>query len=213
MIAAIAIAIAIAAVTWLYFPQIKAAFSPKAEPSGIIVDPEISPNAKTIDIPVIDSDKSTSVAVEDDSFESNRSTAEAEPEIIAPVAIPQDLSSPGRVKNLKIETIEPELTFTPEQTLVAALQIKLAEIVADYNSDLLENIQVDLSQTSLLVEVTDNWYELNESRQDKLGNEILKRSRQLNFGKLRIQDSAGKLVARNPVVGDRIIILQSTEEN
>lgn len=124
--------------------------------------------------------------------------------------IPPDLESPGREKNLKLVAIEPNLDFTPEQTLVAALGTKVAALTQKYPSELFDLIEVDLPQNSLTVNVTDDWYDLDPSRQAKLANEMLDRSRQLNFAKLKLQDRQGTLVARNPVIGDRIIIVQDT---
>ncbi len=213
-----AIAIAVIALFWLYFPQIKTAIfstSEMAETTEIVVDRQIQPDTETNDIPVANPDENIDLDTNTDTeeeFVRDPQVIASEPETIAPVAIPQDLTSPGKTKNLKIETIEPELTFTPEQTLIAALQTKLAEITENYDSDLFKNIKVDLPQASLLIEVTNNWYELDESRQNNLANKILQRSRQLNFSKLKFQDSTGTLVARNPVVGDRIIIVESSKE-
>ncbi|MGL6339425.1 MAG: hypothetical protein ACRC80_09830, partial [Waterburya sp.] len=102
-------------------------------------------------------------------------------------------------------------TFTPEQTLVAALQGKIADLINKDEADIVNFIKVDLPTSSLVVEIKDNWYELNESRQNKLANEILQRSRKLNFSKLELKDSQGTLVARNPVIGEQIIILQSNK--
>ncbi|MDJ0593697.1 MAG: hypothetical protein QNJ72_27570 [Pleurocapsa sp. MO_226.B13] len=133
----------------------------------------------------------------------------SEPETSAEIPIPQELKSSGKTKNLKIEKINPELTLTPEQNLIAALQTKMTELTSSYDPDLYNSIRVDLANSSLLIEVTDNWYELEESRQDKLVNEILQRSRKLNFDKLQLLDSTGTVVARNPAVGDRAIIVQS----
>ena len=213
-IGAIAIAIALSALAWLRYPQIKAAVSPVPETTEVVaIDEDKSekyrPLPKASDIPVVNPD----VAIDTEAENSVTDTIanQTEPDTPAPILIPQDLASPGKVKNLKIETIEPELTFTPEQTFIAALQGKLVEVTQDYDSDLFNNVLVDLSESSLLVKVTDGWYELNESRQTKLADDILKRSRQLNFNKLQLQDSRGTLVARNPVVGDRIIILQTSK--
>ena len=133
----------------------------------------------------------------------------SEPETSAEIPIPQESKSSGKTKNLKIEKINPELTLTPEQNLIAALQTKMTELTSSYDPDLYNSIRVDLANSSLLIEVTDNWYELEESRQDKLVNEILQRSRKLNFDKLQLLDSTGTVVARNPAVGDRAIIVQS----
>lgn len=124
--------------------------------------------------------------------------------------IPPDLESPGREKNLKLKEIEPDLDFTPEQTLVSALGTKIAALTKKYPSELFDLIEVDLPQNSLTVNVTDDWYELDPTRQAKLANEVLDRSRRLSFTKLKLQDRRGTLVARNPVIGDRIIIVQDT---
>ena len=215
IIATVAIAIAAIALIWLYLPQIKTFLASTSEPTEVIVDREIQPEPtepKVIDAPVVDNDRNITPGAED-VVVPDLAPTESGPEIIAPIAIPPDLTSPERVKNIKLKTIEPELTFTPEQTLIAALQTKLAEITQNYDSDLWEKIEVDLSQKSLLVRVTDNWYELDESRQNKLANEMLKRTRKLDFNKLEMRDSTGTLVARNPVVGDSIIILQSTRDS
>ena len=219
IIGSIAVAIAIVAIVWLCLPQIKAAIAPKPETTEIvsenISEPEIQPDSKTVDIPVVDRDLEIDKIPEENSPLDPQlpKDIETEPQITEPTPIPLDLTSPGKAKNLKIATIEPELTFTPEQSLIAVLQSKLAEITDNYDPDLFNNIQVDLPGKRLLIEVTDNWYELNEVSQDKLANEILKRTRRLNFDQLKLQDPTGTLVARNPVVGDRIIILQSSKNN
>jgi hypothetical protein len=139
-------------------------------------------------------------------------TNDSEADVPTNISIPPDLTSPGRAKNLKIVTIEPELTFTPEQTLVAALQGKIAELTNDDEADIVNFIKVDLPNSNLIVEVKDNWYSLNESRQNKFANQILQRSRKLNFSKLELKDSQGTLVARNPVIGEQIIIVQSNQK-
>ena len=226
-----AIALALIALIWLGFPQIKAAVSPLPKNSspdsevasqpfvpkdtssdqGVIYRDESIPEIVNIPVsnPQVDTDR-----VLEDSLPLNTEVTDPNAELETPeIDIPQDLSSPGRAKNLKIQTIEPELTFTPEQTLIATLQTKLAEITDDYDSSLFNNIRVDSAENRLVVEITNDWYELNESRQNKLANEILKRSRQLDFGKLQIQDNAETVVARNPVVGDRAIIIQNTKND
>lgn len=212
IVGVIAASIVAVALSWLYFPQLKSTVFSILNSTEISTIEQVDLDSKTTDIPEVNPDRKID-SIPPDISSSDLPKVETEPEVTAPVAIPQDLVAPGRAKNLKIATVEPELTFTPEQTLIAALQTKLAEITVNYESNLFQNIQVDLPQTSLLIEVTDSWYELNESRQTKLTNEILKRSRQLNFSKLQFQDSTGTLVARNPVVGDRIIIIESIREN
>ena len=204
-----AIAMATVAIFWLWLPQRQARLAAitQPEPQEIIAD------GNTVSIPeTIDTPETEPVDIVPNSTPQPETISEVESLTEAEIAIPSELTSPGRAKNLKMVTIEPELTFTPEQTLIAALQTKIAKIGKDDNRDIVNSIKVDLPQSSLLVKVTDNWYELNESGQSKIANEILERSRKLQFNKLELQDSTGTLVARNPVVGNQIIILESDKQ-
>ena len=203
-----AIAIAIVTVFWLWLPSQQATVSSTStsEPSVTELITESDNRARSaLETPIINPDYSNDsdeIAVE--------MPADTEPISEEPLErlIPQDLESPGRAKNLKILTIEPELNFTPEQTLIAALPTKITELTKDY-AELINSIEVDLPKSSLLVKVTDDWYQLNETRQNNLANQMLERSRKLDFSKLELKDPTGKLVARNPVIGDGIIIIQS----
>lgn len=183
------------------------------EQSSQIQAPKIGPT----DIADIAPDTIDTISQENQStaptnFPSKTKAQEPESESPEKTLIPQDLTSPGKSQNLNIETIKPELTFTPEQTLIAALQSKIANLSEDYGADLIDSIKVNLLEGSLQVEVSDRWYELNGSNQNKTANEILQRSRKFKFKKLELQDSRGTMVARNPVVGDQIIILQSAKK-
>ncbi len=132
------------------------------------------------------------------------------PDDILAVDIPSELTSPGKAKAIALKPIEPEIILSPEQSLIAAIQARITEITQDYAEDLVTSIQADFLNSNLSVKITNLWYELNESGQNKIANEILKRSRQLDFQKLEITDPEGILVARSPVVGDKAIVLQTT---
>ena len=215
IIGIIAIAIAIVALIWLWLPLDRTTVSSTPEPTVTeIVEPRsvMQPDPQAIENPII-LPKSIPEQPVEESAPNNPELSDLELESPEEISVPQELTSPGKVTNLRIETIEPELTFTPEQTLVAALQMKLAELTSSYDPDLFNSIRVDLPNNSLFVEVTDDWYKLNESRQNKFANEILERSRKFDFSKLQLLDSTGRLVARNPVVGDRAIIVQTSKDN
>ncbi|NJK40336.1 MAG: hypothetical protein HC934_01305 [Acaryochloridaceae cyanobacterium SU_2_1] len=77
-----------------------------------------------------------------------------------------------------------------------------------FSSDLITAVQVNFAGNRLVVLVSDRWFELSQSEQDQLGTDSLERSRNLNFPKLEIRDHQDHLLAREPVVGSRIIILQ-----
>jgi hypothetical protein len=123
------------------------------------------------------------------------------PEVIE---TPSELTSPGTPEPIEITTPEPELT--PEQSLIAAIQEQLREITSQYPEGLIKSIQANFLGSRLIVTVGDGWYELNPSKQDSLANTILKRSQKLDFRKLEIIDNQGSLLARNPVVGNKMVI-------
>ncbi|WP_019506463.1 hypothetical protein [Pleurocapsa sp. PCC 7319] len=210
-----AIAIVVATVFWLWLPQRQVSFfsMPEAAATEIMLDEEITTNPEPTETSTISSDNSININTVTKEQPVAIESANPELETADETAIPQDLVSPGKSKKLNLETIEPKLTFTPEQTLIAALQTRVVELTKDYTEKFVNSIEVDLPKSSLSVEVKDNWYELKDSLQNKLANDILKRSRKFHFDKLELKDSQGTLVARNPVVGDQIIILQSHKSN
>jgi len=231
-----AIAIIIVTVFWLWKPQAITKLFPKTEPTPKEVaidlaptpDPfsktlsEKSPGNSLINTPGISDQVDTKI---DNNINDNidtknpqdlaaeiepsaESTEAAEEEEAIAITIPPELTAPGKSKNLKMVTIKPELNFTPEQNLIAALTTKLGELTQDYPSEFIQDIQVNLPDSSLIIQVTDGWYELEESRQNILGNEILQRSRALSFDKLELKDKLGTLIARNPIIGENLIMIQ-----
>ena len=208
-----AIAIVIAALFWLWLPQQPVSWFSMPEAAAVQINNETTPNLKETETSKINSDTGTNINTVKEELSSEAEIANQEVETFVENSIPQDLVSPGKSEKLNLETIEPKLTFTPEQTLIATLQTKVVQLTKDYTEKFVNSIEVDLSKSSLSVEVKDNWYELKETLQNKLANDILKRSRKFHFDKLELKDSQGTLVARNPVVGDQIIILQSHKGN
>jgi hypothetical protein len=207
-----AIATAIVAVFWLWLPNQQATTS--------ILDPVVSEPTTEIVTNLDDAEPTVdrsepltedNITVEEVELSAEASDTLASEEIVI-TPIPQDLESPARAENLKLVEIEPKVIFTPEQTLVAALPTRISQAIEDY-TDFVEAIEVNLPQSRLVVEITDDWYSLDEARQNKLAGKMLERSRQLDFNKLELKDSTGRLVARNPVIGDRIIILESRKSD
>ena len=209
VIGVMAIAIILGAIFWFWLPRQQATLTSSSESTTeIFRNLEPSGDSGSLTAPSIDSPANTDNITLTE-LPTDTESLNAEPEIPAEILIPDNLESPGRAKKLKISTIEPELDFTPEQTLIAAIKSKVTKLTQEYPTELVESAKVDLLQNSLVVNVTDEWYQLSESRQNKMANEILKRSRQFNFHKLELKDDAGTLIARNPVIGDQIIILEN----
>ncbi|AFY33269.1 hypothetical protein [Calothrix sp. PCC 7507] len=105
-------------------------------------------------------------------------------------------------------TPTPAVELTPEQALIAAIKNQVAEISDRFADGLIKSIQANFRTSNLTVKISDDWYTLVASQQDKLANEILQRSQQLDFSHLEIVDSQNRLIARNPIVGNEIVIFK-----
>ncbi|MEM9772215.1 MAG: hypothetical protein AAF889_11580 [Cyanobacteria bacterium P01_D01_bin.73] len=108
------------------------------------------------------------------------------------------------------ELDEPILEMTPEQTLIAAIQGQVVETAQRYGDlGIVQSIQADFRRGRLLVRLdTDQWFDLTALEQDRLAADLFGRSLNLNFDKLEITSIDGVTLARSPVVGDSMVILQ-----
>ncbi|HBL09841.1 MAG TPA: hypothetical protein DD379_00035 [Cyanobacteria bacterium UBA11162] len=108
-----------------------------------------------------------------------------------------------------VETPEPtQIELTPEQSLIAGIQKQVAEVTNQYANGLIQSIQANFRGSRLIVKVSEGWYDLAESQQNQLADEILRRAKELDFSKLEITNSEGVVLARSPVVGSHMVILQ-----
>ena len=141
------------------------------------------------------------------------------PESVAPEPrppqLPEEITPPPEVQTSPPEPIPtptptptPIIELTPEQALIAAIENQVAEISDRIASGLIKSIQANFRTSNLTVIISDDWYTLKESQQDKLAAEILQRSQELDFTHLEIIDSQDRLIARNPVVGTEMVIFK-----
>ncbi|MER3495044.1 MAG: hypothetical protein C4323_24320 [Mastigocladus sp. ERB_26_2] len=100
------------------------------------------------------------------------------------------------------------IVLTPEQILIATIENQVAEVSDRFASGLIKSIQANFLTSNLDIKISDDWYTLSESEQNKLAAEILQRSQELDFTHLEISDSQNRLVARNPVVGTEMVIFR-----
>ena len=105
-------------------------------------------------------------------------------------------------------TPTPTIILTPEQNLIAGIENQVAEVSDRFASGLIKSIQANFRSSSLTLKISDDWYTLNQSQQDKLCDKMLQRSLELDFSHLEILDYQDRLVARNPVVGDEMVIFR-----
>lgn len=96
----------------------------------------------------------------------------------------------------------------PAQPPIALIQDQVAEISNQYANGLIQSVQANFRANRLTVNISEGWYELSETQQGKLANDILRRVQQLDFSKLELADSNGTLLARSPVVGSEMVVLR-----
>ncbi|MBD2593438.1 hypothetical protein H6G74_03730 [Nostoc spongiaeforme FACHB-130] len=154
-------------------------------------------------------------------------TSEPQPPVeVTPTPEPEVTPTPTPEPEAEVTPIpEPEVTptpepepkpaveLTPEQILIAAIENQVAEISDRFASGLIKSIQANFRTSNLIIKINDDWYSLKESQQNKLASEILQRSQELNFSHLEIFDSQDRLVARNPIVGNEMIIFKRRTAN
>jgi len=102
----------------------------------------------------------------------------------------------------------PKLALTPEQTLIASIQERISLVSDRYTNGLILTVRANFRQSILTVRLGDEWYGLSTAQQDDLANDLLRQSTRLDFSKLELTDSVGNRLARNPVVGNQMIILR-----
>ncbi|MEG4287116.1 hypothetical protein QUB68_28830 [Microcoleus sp. A006_D1] len=116
-----------------------------------------------------------------------------------------DLAAPKKPEPVEIIPPPP---LTPEQSLIAAIQNQVAEITDRLGGGLVKSVEADFSIGLLSVKVAEDWYKLSESEQNQLASQMWKEANLLDFSKLQIANLEGKLIARSPVVGSEMIILE-----
>lgn len=134
-----------------------------------------------------------------------------EPEAQTPPPEPKAQTPPPEPEPTPTPTPTPVIQLTPEQILIASIEKQLAEIGNGGDaiaSNIVKSIQANFRTSSLTVKINDDWYNLKESEQNQIASQILQRSQELDFSHLEIVDSQDKLIARNPVIGNEMIILQ-----
>jgi hypothetical protein len=134
-------------------------------------------------------------------------TPTPEPEVTLPPPIPEP---EPEVTPTPIPAPEPTpaVELTPEEILIASIENQVAEVSDRFASGLIKSIQANFRTSNLTIKISNDWYTLKESQQDKLASEILQRSQELDFTHLEIVDFQDRLIARNPVVGNQMIIFQ-----
>lgn len=113
---------------------------------------------------------------------------------------PKELTAP--------EMTQPKLEVSPEDARITKIQEQVAEITQTYAAGLIQSVRANFQQGELFVNLGADWYDLTRSQQDQLAQDVYQRAQELTFSNLYLMDTAETLVARHPVVGSQMVILQ-----
>lgn len=123
------------------------------------------------------------------------------------IATPPELIAPEPAQPIELEP-PPKPVLSPEQSLIAAIQQEITDLTAQYPDSLVLAIEPNFLSSQLTVTLSTDWYQLNPQQQDGLANTIWQRSQKLAFRKLNLMNPTGSLIARNPVVGSQMIVIE-----
>ena len=136
-------------------------------------------------------------------------TAGLTPEVpsLDAIANPPELVAPEPPQPIELEE-PPALPLTPEQSLIGAIQQEVTGLTTQYPEGVILAIEPNFLASQLTVTLGNDWYSLSPQRQDGLANEIWQRSQKLAFRKFNLIGPTRSLIARSPVVGDRVIVIE-----
>lgn len=95
-----------------------------------------------------------------------------------------------------------------ERDRMAELQTQLTTGSLSNGNGLVESVQADFKHNQLTINLTNGWYRLSAYEQEELANTFKQRSTAMTFDDVELRSPNGDLIARSPVVGDSMIILQ-----
>jgi hypothetical protein len=125
---------------------------------------------------------------------------------VAPVTQPKVVAEPP------VAVAKPVPVPTPSIDL-ADIQAQLTSEVAAMGEGLVTSIKTADTNRTLQVSIGSDWDALSVLDRQKVAQKLWGRSQKLDFKKFELLDSSNTLVARSPVVGSNVIILQSPTLN
>ncbi len=120
---------------------------------------------------------------------------------------PPPLPATELTKPSALEEAQPPAP-SPEQRLIADIQDRVSAISRSYGVGLIQSVEVSLPTNTLGVNLAEVWYGLLASQQNEIAQDIYQQARGLNLSTLQLRDPDGVVVARNPVVGNTMVVLR-----
>jgi hypothetical protein len=102
----------------------------------------------------------------------------------------------------------PAIIDSPEQTFIETIQRQISNITSQYPDGIIQTLNIDVDRDRLIVRLNPSWYLMSVDHQNQLTAQMWRQAKENHFSKLEVQDSDGNSIARSPVVGREMIILQ-----
>ncbi len=113
-------------------------------------------------------------------------------------------SSPSNPQVAPLTTTQ----ISPEQAFIEAIETQLSDITNKYPDDMIHALQVDSSRNLAIVQLNPVWYLIGDEQQDRVTDRMWLQARANHLTKLELRDRDGNSIARSPVVGKHLVILQ-----
>lgn len=99
------------------------------------------------------------------------------------------------------------LELSPEKYILKNIENQIDKITKKYGDNLIIQVKANFSENNITITLSDKWYSLSANQQNNFANDIFNRVKSLDLYRFKLENQQGKVLARNAVVGDRIIIL------
>ncbi len=125
---------------------------------------------------------------------------------VAKVPISKTFGQPADI--LIVPAERGDAPISPEQIMITDIQAQVADVSKKYGEALIQSVQTNFRLGRLIVQLTNEWFQLSPVKQDQLMAELFERSQALNFKKLLIADADKHLLARSPAIGGEMVVLK-----
>ncbi|MCL2924788.1 MAG: hypothetical protein MGF17_09220 [Trichodesmium sp. MAG_R04] len=106
------------------------------------------------------------------------------------------------------QIIPPTSRLTPEQIFLVSIQNQIDNLANQYHGGIVKSLKFNFSRNLLIAELNNTWYSITQEEQDELVNEMFEEAQDLDFKKLTLINSQGRMVAHTAVVSSKMIILE-----
>ena len=131
--------------------------------------------------------------------------------------IEQDSMTQNKDKSLQ-EDISPEASILPKNNntrvttdtdLLTTITNKLEKITDRYEENLINRIEPNYDNNSIIIVFNDNWQEITIAKRQELSQKIFKKVKSIDFYRFQLKDIHGDLLARNAAIGDNLVLTDS----